>query len=193
MNQTIRRTVALVAVLNLIYFTIEFSFAQIYGSLALLSDSLDFLEDASVNLLIFMAFSWSLIARKRLSYLLALILLVPGVVFIFEAISRFNEPRVPNGAGMSVIGVGALLVNFYCAAMLAKYRKEEGGLAKAAYLSARNDAMANVLIIVGGLVTMVWTSQFPDLLIGIAIFAMNFDAARQVLKSQHRTTGPSGL
>ena len=184
MNQTLRRTVALVAVLNLIYFTIEFSFAQIYGSLALLSDSLDFLEDASVNLLIFMAFSWSLIARKRLSYLLAFILFVPGVVFVVEAISRFNEPQVPNGAGMSVIGVGALLVNFYCAAILAKHKKEEGGLAKAAYLSARNDAMANVLIIVGGLVTMVWTSQLPDLLIGIAIFAMNFDAARQVLKSQ---------
>ena len=82
MNLTLRRTVALVAVLNLTYFAIEFTFAQIYGSLALLSDSLDFLEDASVNLLIFIAFSWSLLARKRLSYFLALILLVPGVVFV---------------------------------------------------------------------------------------------------------------
>jgi Co/Zn/Cd efflux system component len=64
MNLTLRRTVALVAVLNLTYFAIEFTFAQIYGSLALLSDSLDFLEDAAVNLLIFIAFSWSLLARS---------------------------------------------------------------------------------------------------------------------------------
>jgi Co/Zn/Cd efflux system component len=184
MNLTLRRTVALVAVLNLTYFAIEFTFAQIYGSLALLSDSLDFLEDASVNLLIFIAFSWSLLARKRLSYFLALILLVPGVAFVVEAISRFNEPQVPNGAGMSAIGLGALLVNFYCAAILAKHKQEEGGLAKAAYLSARNDAAANVLIILAGALTLVWSSQIPDLVIGIAIFAMNFDAARQVLKSQ---------
>jgi len=184
MNLTLRRTVALVAALNLAYFAIEFTFAQIYGSLALLSDSLDFLEDASVNLLIFIAFSWSLIARKRLSYLLSLILLFPGVVFIFEAISRFNEPQVPNGAGMSAIGAGALVVNFYCAAILARHKNEVGGLAKAAYLSARNDAAANILIILAGIVTLVWSSQIPDLVIGIAIFAMNFDAARQVLKSQ---------
>jgi len=184
MDLTLRRTVALVAVLNLTYFAIEFTFARIYGSLALLSDSLDFLEDASVNLLIFMAFSWSIIARKRLSYLLALVLLVPGVVFIVEAISRFNEPQVPNGGGMSVVGIGALLVNFYCAAILARHKQEEGGLAKAAYMSARNDAAANVLIILAGVVTLVWSSQIPDLVIGIAIFAMNFDSARQVLKSQ---------
>jgi hypothetical protein len=30
---------------------------------------------------------------------------------------------------------------------------------------------------------LVWSSQVPDLAIGVAIFAMNFDAARQVLKS----------
>lgn len=185
MKLTLRRTVALVAVLNLAYFAIEFTFAQIYGSLALLSDSLDFLEDASVNFLIFIAFSWSLLARKRLSYLLALLLLFPGIVFIIEAISRFNEPQVPNGAGMSAIGLGALMVNFYCAVILARHKQEEGGLAKAAYLSARNDAAANVLIILAGALTLVWSSQIPDLVIGIVIFAMNFDAARQVLKSTH--------
>ena len=53
----LRETVAIVAFLNLAYFSVEFTFAQIYDSLALLSDSLDFLEDAAINLLIFMAFT----------------------------------------------------------------------------------------------------------------------------------------
>ncbi|MFZ9100099.1 MAG: cation transporter [Candidatus Planktophila sp.] len=180
----LRNVVALVAVLNLAYFCVEFSFAQIYGSLALLSDSLDFLEDAAVNLLILVAFTWSILARRRLSYLLAFILLIPGVVFIFEAVSRFNEPQIPNGFGMSVIGLGALVVNLYCAFILARHKTDEGGLAKAAYLSARNDAVANVLIISAGVVTAYWASQIPDLVIGLIIFSMNFDAARQVLKSQ---------
>ena len=54
----LRKTVAIVATLNLLYFFVEFTFAQIFGSLSLLSDSLDFLEDASINILIFIAFAF---------------------------------------------------------------------------------------------------------------------------------------
>ena len=182
----LRKTVAIVSILNFFYFVVEFTFAQILGSLSLLSDSLDFLEDASINLLIFIAFAWSIAARKVLSYFLAVILLIPGVLFIYSAISRINEPVVPNGAGMSLIGFGALIINIYCAYILVKHKSEEGGLAKAAYLSARNDAFANVLIICAGLITYFWRSQMPDLLIGVAIFVMNFDAAIQVINSQRK-------
>ena len=182
----LRKTVAIVSILNFFYFVVEFTFAQILGSLSLLSDSLDFLEDASINLLIFIAFAWSIAARKVLSYFLAVILLIPGVLFIYSAIFRINEPVVPNGGGMSLIGFGALIINIYCAYILVKHKSEEGGLAKAAYLSARNDALANVLIICAGLITYFWRSQMPDLLIGVAIFVMNFDAAIQVINSQRK-------
>lgn len=180
----LKKTVLLVAALNFGYFLVELSFSQVFNSLSLLSDSLDFLEDAAINLLIFLAFAWSALARKRLSYLLAFILLIPGAVFITEAISKLNEPVVPNGLGMSVIGVGALIINLFCAVILTQHKSEEGGLAKAAYLSARNDAVANILIITAGGITTLWVSQIPDLAIGLIIFAMNFDSAMQVLKSQ---------
>jgi Co/Zn/Cd efflux system component len=87
---------------------------------------------------------------------------------------------------MSLIGLGALIINFYCAYILVQHNSEEGGLAKAAYLSARNDALANVLIICAGVITYFWRSQIPDLLIGVAIFVMNFDAAIQVINSQRK-------
>ena len=179
----LRRTVALVAALNLAYFLVEFSFAAIFDSLALLSDSLDFLEDASINLLILLAMAWSIQARRKVSYILALVLLMPGFIFIVEAISRFNNPVQPNGLGMSVISVGALLVNLYCALLLANHKADIGGLAKAAFLSARNDALANLLIIAAGLLTLFWVSQIPDLVIGVIIFSMNFDAALKVLRA----------
>ena len=182
----LRKTVAIVAILNLLYFFVEFTFAQIFGSLSLLSDSLDFLEDASINLLILIAFAWSVLARKALSYFLAFLLLIPGALFIYSAILRLNEPVIPNGSGMSIICIGALIINFYCAYILVKHKEEEGGLAKAAYLSARNDAFANILIICAGVITFFWRSQIPDLLIGLTIFVMNFDAAIQVVNSQRR-------
>ena len=51
-NQDLRKTVALVAGLNVAYFFVEAGFASRQGSVALFADSVDFLEDASLNLLI---------------------------------------------------------------------------------------------------------------------------------------------
>jgi len=52
---SLRRIVRLVALLNLGYFAIEFIVAIAIGSVSLFADSIDFMEDASVNLLIAVA------------------------------------------------------------------------------------------------------------------------------------------
>ncbi|MEN9453639.1 MAG: hypothetical protein RLZZ19_126 [Actinomycetota bacterium] len=189
MTEDLKRVVIRVATLNLAYFVIEFYFAQRFNSVALFSDSLDFLEDASVNLLIFLAFSLSLLWRTRLSYVFAFLLLLPAVGFFWNAISKLSEPIAPEGQGMSIVGLGALFVNLYCAIILNKFKDIKGGLAKAAYFSARNDAVSNVLIIAAGLVTLVWVSAIPDLIVGAAIFLMNADSARDILhaaRTEHK-------
>ena len=61
---TLRQTVALVALLNLGYFSVEFAVALAIGSVSLFADSIDFLEDAAVNALILLALGWSLQDRK---------------------------------------------------------------------------------------------------------------------------------
>ena len=181
MTETLKPVVVRVAILNLFYFVVEFYFAHRFNSVALLSDSLDFLEDASVNILIFLAFSLSVIWRKRLSYVFALLLLLPGLSFIFNALQQISNQEAPVGRGMSIVGAGALAVNFYCALILKKFREIKGGLAKAAYFSARNDAVSNLLIIVAGVITLVWVSAIPDLVVGAVIFFMNADSARDIL------------
>ena len=182
----LRKTVLVVATLNLIYFTVEYYYGQLYSSVALIGDSVDFLEDASVNILIALAIGWSLKKRKYTSYALALLLLVPGIAFLWNAIHQFLSPEVPEGRGMGVVGFGALIVNTTCALLIARHRKEEGGLVTAAYYSARNDAMANVLIIGAGLVTLRYPSIWPDLIIGIFIFLMNADAAKEILETTYK-------
>ena len=54
-NAGLRRVVIVVAALNLAYFGVEFAVALAIGSVSLFADSIDFLEDASVNLLIALA------------------------------------------------------------------------------------------------------------------------------------------
>jgi Co/Zn/Cd efflux system component len=51
----VRRMVRLVAILNLAYFGVEFAVALSIRSVSLIADSIDFLEDASVNVLILIA------------------------------------------------------------------------------------------------------------------------------------------
>ena len=186
MSEPLKSIVARVAILNLSYFAIEFYFAQRFNSVALFSDSLDFLEDASVNILIFLSFSLAVIWRARLSYIFAFLLLLPGCSFLYNALQQISNPITPNGDGMSIVGLGALGVNIYCAIILNKFKEIKGGLAKAAYFSARNDAIANVLIIIAGIVTLFWLSPIPDLFVGSMIFLMNADSARAILKATNR-------
>jgi Co/Zn/Cd efflux system component len=177
---SLRRTVLFVALLNLGYFGVEFAVAVAIGSVSLFADSVDFLEDASVNLLIALALGWSLKARSRVGMGLAGILLVPGLALLWALWSKFNNPVPPEPFALSVTGGGALLVNLSCAFMLSRFRSHSGSLTRAAFLSARNDAIANIAIIVTGLVTAYTLSVWPDVVVGIAIAAMNIDAAREV-------------
>ncbi len=73
-----------------------------------------------------------------------------------------------------------MAVNLCCALLLARFRTHGGSLSRAAFLSARNDAFANIAVIVAGLVTAVTLSPWPDLIVGLSIFLINLDAAWEV-------------
>ncbi|WP_454848020.1 cation transporter [Rhizobium binxianense] len=188
-GQALRRAVRWVAFLNLGYFGIEFAVALAIGSVSLFADSVDFLEDTSINLLILMALGWSARKRARVGMALAGILLVPGLATLWTAWEKFMAPTPPEPVALSLTGLGALAVNLSCAFMLARFRHHGGSLTKAAFLSARNDALANIAIIVAGLLTAYTLSAWPDLIVGFAIAAMNADAAREVWEAAREEHG----
>jgi len=179
-SRHLRRAIKLVALLNLSYFVVEFIAAISIGSVSLFADSIDFLEDTSVNLLILLALGWSLRARSRVGMALAVILLVPGIATLWTVWQKIAAPLPPEPMTLSIVGAGALAVNLTCALILARFRKHSGSLTKAAFLSARNDAYANVAIIAAGLVTAFTYSVWPDVIVGLGIAALNATAAKEV-------------
>jgi Co/Zn/Cd efflux system component len=180
-HDALRRAVLWVATLNLAYFGLEFAVALDIGSVSLFADSVDFLEDALVNILILVALDWTAKNRARVGTALAAILLVPGIATLWTAWEKFNVPVAPSPFALSTTAIGALAVNMFCAFLLAKHRHHSGSLTRAAFLSARNDALANIAMIAAGLVTaFAWHAAWPDLIVGLAIAAMNADAAREV-------------
>jgi Co/Zn/Cd efflux system component len=174
------QAVRLAAILNLAYFGVEFAVALQIGSVSLFADSIDFLEDASVNFLIMFVLAWSAMARARVGMALAGILLVPGLATLWMAWHKFMLPVPPSPLTMSLTGLGALVINLSCAFMLVRFQHHSGSLSRAAFLSARNDALANVAIIAVAVVTMIYPSGWPDLIVGLGIAAINADAAREV-------------
>src|SRR6266478_2427090 len=94
----LRRTVTLVALLNLCYFGVEFAVAQTIGSVSLFADSIDFLEDATVNGLILVALGWDARRRSIVGMVLAAVLLAPAVATLLTAWQKLHIPVPPKRA-----------------------------------------------------------------------------------------------
>ena len=178
-----RRTALVVALANLAYFGVEFAVALRIGSVSLFADSIDFLEDTAVNLLIVAALGWSARRRGQVGTVLAALLLVPVAATLWTAWRKFMVPAPPAPLALSITGLGALAVNLTCAFLLARHRRHHGSLSRAAFLSARNDAIANVAIIAAGLVTIFVPNAWPDIVVGLGIAALNAGAAKEVFEA----------
>jgi Co/Zn/Cd efflux system component len=184
------KSVLFVAFANLTYFFVEFIAANNIHSSSLFADSIDFLEDASINILIFLALGWSIKSKARLGKCLAMILVIPALAFLYTIWQKFNMPSVPDPSILSLTGFGALLVNLTCTFILMRFRNYQGSLTRAAFLSARNDALANIGIIIAGLIGYIWLSMWPDLIVGFLIMAINLDAAKEIWEASESDEMP---
>jgi len=118
----LKRAVIWVVCLNLAYFFVEFAVARRIGSVSLFADSIDFLEDATVNFLILMALAWPAGRRAHLGRILSPVLLIPGLAVVWSAWQKFRLPIPPEPWLLSGTGLGALAVNAACALLLARFR-----------------------------------------------------------------------
>lgn len=176
----LRRIVLIVAAANFGYFFVEFAVAIAAGSVALLADSVDFLEDTAVNLLVFLALGWPLVRRAVMGKIMALVILGPAALAGWEAIERFSAPVAPRVLPLVLACLGAIVVNGTSALLLSRVRHHGGSLVRAAFLSARNDVLVNVAIIAMGVVTIWVRSGWPDLILGCFIILLALRAGHEV-------------
>lgn len=180
LRASLRRTVLLVALLNLAYFFVEGAVALLIGSVSLFADSVDFFEDFAVNSLIALALGWSLSRRAVAGKVMAGIILLPALAAVWQAISKFRNPEPPEVLSLVLTAGGAIVVNIVCTWLLAKWRHHGGSMTAAAFLAARNDVFANLAIIAMGGLTWATRSGWPDIALGLVIVALNVTAAREV-------------
>ena len=178
-----KKAVFFVAILNLLYFFVEFIVALNIRSVSLLADSIDFIEDASINFLIFFAVSLTTIKKARISILLSIIMLLPGIMALWAVWQQIIHQEPPAPVELSTVAFGALIINCLCTLILMKFRNYSGSLTKAAFLSARNDALANIAIIFTGIITILYPSIWPDILVGLFIAYIRAESALVIYKN----------
>ena len=178
--KSFKKAVLLVAVLNLLYFFIEFIAALNIRSVSLLADSIDFIEDASINFLIFFAISLTLAKRAKVSIILSIIMLLPGLTALWAVWQQVLYQEPPRPIELSLVAFGALIVNFLCTFILIRFKNFSGSLTRGAFLSARNDVLANIAIILTGIITFFYPSIWPDIVVGIFIAFIRTESALEI-------------
>ncbi len=187
----LRRTLQLVIALNLGFFAVEFAVATAIGAVSLFADSVDFLEDMAMSLLVLAAMRLSPLMRARIGFGLAGVLLAPVIAFLATLAHKFTAavPHAPEPLPFALTGLAALAVNATCALLLARVRHAGGSLTRAAFLSARNDMIANLAIMAAAGLTALWPSIWPDIVVGLGIAGLNADAAKEIWAAARREHG----
>ena len=178
--KSFKKAVLLVAVLNLLYFFIEFIAALNIRSVSLLADSIDFIEDASINFLIFFAISLTLAKKAKVSIILSIIMLSPALTALWAIWQQVLYQEPPRPIELSFVAFGALIVNCLCTLILIRFKNFSGSLTRGAFLSARNDALANIAIILTGIITFFYPSIWPDIVVGIFIAYIRAESALEI-------------
>ena len=175
-----KRAILIVGLLNFGYFFVEFFVALNITSISLFADSIDFLEDAFTSFLILWGLYLSLKNRTKIAYVLIWIIFIPSLFTLIFAMKQFLNPVAIDGFSLSSYAFGALAINIFCAFLMARFKVSDNSLLLTAFYSVRNDAFANIAMIIAGVMTLYSTSHYPDLIVGVLIFLLNLDARKAI-------------
>ena len=127
-----------------------------------------------------MALGWSLARRARVGKVIAGIIVLPAIAALVMAVVKIGDPEPPAAGALLWTAVGAILVNLVCVGLLARYRSDGGSLTTAAFLAARNDLIAGVVLIALAGATALTASGWADIIVGLLLVVLNGSAAQEV-------------
>jgi len=97
-----------------------------------------------------------------------------------EVVRRFIFGSEPESLLMMGVGLVALVANVGCLLLISKHRNG-GAHMRASWIFSANDVLANLGVIVAGLLVMLTGSPYPDLAIGFAVGLLVLNGGRRIL------------
>jgi Co/Zn/Cd efflux system component len=171
-----RKALIVSAVLNFLMMFVEVGGALYANSIALMADAIDFLEDTITYAIAIALIGLGHRARAVFAAMTVFLMFVPGIWIGWKTIEQLRYGYPPDPLPMGAIGLLALAVNLYCAFLLLPHRKGDSAH-QGVWLSTRNDAIANIAIVLAAIATAFIPSVWPDVIVGLGITALNLYAA----------------
>ena len=169
--------------INGVMFVAELSLGWYAQSTGLIADSLDMFADAAVYGIALYAVSRSAHLQTRAAHLSGWLQLLLAILVITDVTRRFLYGSEPYSTLMMSVGAVALVANISCLMLI--YRHREGGAhMKASWIFSANDVVANLGIIIAGILVAYTGSRYPDLIIGAIISIVVLSGAYRILRLQ---------
>lgn len=177
-----RRALWIVVILNIGFGLVEIVAGFLSGSQALKADALDFLGDGSITFVGLLALGWAAATRARVALTQGLFLAALGLSVIAMAVWRALNAVPPEAEIMGGVGIVALAVNVTAALVLARFREGGDAQARAIWLFSRNDALANIAVIIAAGLVYWLNSAWPDLVVAGAIALLFIHSAWEIIR-----------
>jgi Co/Zn/Cd efflux system component len=180
-----RRVLWVALLVNLAMFAIEIVAGWSAASAALLADAVDFLGDAANYAFSLFVLSMGLAARARAALIKGLAMGAYGLYVLGQATWNGAHGLIPEPLTMGAVGLLALVANVGVAALLYAYRNGDANM-RSVWLCSRNDAIANIAIVVAAAGVVGTNTAWPDLAVAAIMGVLGLSAAREVVRQARR-------
>lgn len=168
-------------IINAIMFVVEISTGWLAQSTGLIADSLDMFADAAVYGIALFVVGYSAKIKLRAAHFSGWLQLLLALGALTEVIRRFIFDSEPVSTLMMIMGMIALLANIACLLIIHQH-KDKGAHMKASWIFSANDVIANLGVILAGILVAWSGSRYPDLVIGLIISIVVLSGAYRILK-----------
>ncbi len=154
--------------INGVMFLVELTVGWLAQSTGLIADSLDMLADATVYGIGLYAVGRSAAHKARAALFSGWAQGLLGLLILADILRRAIFGSEPVSGLMMGMGLVALAANTWCLLLIQKHREGEVHM-RASWIFSKNDVIANLGVILGGLLVWLTGSRWPDLVIGTLI------------------------
>ncbi len=179
-----RRVLWLALAINAAMFGVEVVFGLIADSLSLQADALDFFGDAANYAISLALLDRSIRWRAGGAAIKGGAMALFGAWVLGAAVYRAFVGGVPDAAIMGAIGLLALFANLVCAVLLFRFRRGDSNM-RSVWLCSRNDAIANIAVILAALAVALTGTGWADLGVAVVIASLAASAGISVIRQAH--------
>lgn len=179
------KTLKILLLINLAMFFFEILAGILAHSMGLIADSLDMFADATVYGVSLYAVKRSIIHKANAACLSGIFQCLLGFGVLLEVVRRFFLGSEPVSILMISVGLIALIANIICLVLLSKHRKAEVHM-RASWIFSTNDVLANLGVILAGILVAYFGSKVPDLIIGSIISSLVTYGGFRIIKDARR-------